>query len=652
MNINENLDLDQDLKKLFKLAVKIYQRESRITDYGTNKLFLLLISFFAACKVSDIDVKGKYAIEEPNLDAIEKVFTVTMDDLDSDEITRGTLKELNPIFSKMIQIMSLTDHDNCDIYDFLYALYLQNPDEFKSSLRAFPDMETSWDFESSDAYHLIIHRSRGIMEKLVDTYDEDMKAFIRSMNVACHEGEITIDCMFEEELDEKKSKFPIVAMVDAMFYNPKYHDILTKDNLDEIEWQYMLEDYGIGDNDEAPSYYSDTLQEFLSNVLYLCDDINSVTVDDFIKAVYKKYPMDVKEVFEDILVTDTFYNTKLSRIMLLDRKVEEVKKQENKQEKQTSEDELIEYEEDMDTLKDYGVFLDEMSFSKNPAVGREKEIKKAMITLLTPEKSVMIVGEAGVGKTALVEGFAYRLKSGRVPKQLKGTKILRVTTSKLVEGCKYVGMFEERIEELFEVLTKYPNIILSIDEIHTAFGLGQGSHGGLDFANILKPYLDRGDVRVIATTTDYEYDSIVKDDEAFRRRFEKIVVKEPEEEIVFDILNHRVDELTNHYNMEFPYSFEDRKAILEEIIELTNRSHRVYNDNQNNPDLSLSIVSKAFAYAAYDSKDKIDAADFISAIEDCDRVYDNAKERSINRLKKYKNNSSPKDEPKVIKLEF
>lgn len=641
-----DFNIDKDLKQLLKLTIKLYQRESRITDYGSSQLFLLLISFFASCKLSDIEVEKDYLIEEPSLYAISQLFEVITDNIDEEEIHRGTLKELDPILKQVLGIMKNSEHENCDVYDFLYALYIINPEEFKSALKAFPDMKTSWHFQKSETYRLMLGRSIPIMQKIIENYDDETTEFLGSLNAMGHEAEDVLACMFEDEIAEKKENYPAVALAFALANNPRYRKILEDDRLDLTELRYILEDYGFEDSAEnTPQYLSNMLQDVLSNTLYLCDDMNNITLDEFVKVFFKKYPKQVKEVFEDILFVDTFYDTKISREILSDK---------NSQEEvlPNLKEELEDYEDDMETLLDYGEFLDEKEYQRKPALGREKEMKKAIITLLTPEKSVMLIGDAGVGKTAIVEGIASKIKEGRIPKQLKGMKILKVTTSKLVEGCKYVGTFEEKMEELFGVLKKYPNIILNIDEIHTAIGLGQGSHGNLDFANILKPYLDRGAVRLITSTTEEEYDKIVKEDEAFRRRFERITVKEPEKETLFKILNQKLEDLVDIYKISFPYSIDDRDLILNEIVDLTQKSHRVYNDNQNNPDLSLSILAKSFAYAAYDSKEQLEVTDIISSIEDCDRIYATAKSTTINRIKNCKKSESDDKKNKVIKLEF
>lgn len=311
--------------------------------------------------------------------------------------------------------------------------------------------------------------------------------------------------------------------------------------------------------------------------------------------------------------------------------------------------------EDKKILYKYGEFLDEKNFITNPAIGRNDEIRRLMKTMLNPTKSLIITGEAGVGKTAVVEGFAYLLQKKEVPDLLKDYKVYNIKTSTLVNGCIYVGMFEERVEELFSIIKQYPNIILNIDEIHTTFGLGKGSKGVLDFANILKPYLDRGDVKVIGTTTENEYNEFIKNDEAFCRRFHRLNVLEPNEKDIFEILNIETEKLNEKMNIKFDFKEQLKKEILDIIINTTNKKHRIYNDNQNNPDLSLSILTDAYTNAAMDNRDTLSIDDISIAIRDCSKIYDSARVEAILTLEGLKSNKdidqqSNKVKGKIIKF--
>lgn len=305
--------------------------------------------------------------------------------------------------------------------------------------------------------------------------------------------------------------------------------------------------------------------------------------------------------------------------------------------------------EDKKILYKYGEFLDEKNFITNPAIGRNDEIRRLMKTMLNPTKSLIITGEAGVGKTAVVEGFAYLLQKKEAPDLLKDYKVYNIKTSALVNGCIYVGMFEERVEELFSIIKQYPNIILNIDEIHTAFGLGKGSKGVLDFANILKPYLDRGDIKVIGTTTENEYNEFIKNDEAFCRRFHRLNVFEPNEKDIFEILNIETEKLNEKMNIKFNFNEQLKKEILDIIINTTNKKHRIYNDNQNNPDLSLSILTDAYTNAAMDNRDILNIDDISIAIRDCSKIYDSARVEAVLTLEGLKSNKDTDQQSNKVK---
>ena len=155
-------------------------------------------------------------------------------------------------------------------------------------------------------------------------------------------------------------------------------------------------------------------------------------------------------------------------------------------------------------LKSYGENFTEKEYITNPAIGREEEIKQLALILLTPEKSAILIGKPGVGKTAIVEGFAYRIQIGNVPDVLKTYQVIKVNTSALLGMDPDTG--ESKIQILLDELKNYHNLILFIDEIHTLMGT-KGE--ALDFANMFKPGLDRGDIKVIGATTTEEYEQYI-----------------------------------------------------------------------------------------------------------------------------------------------
>lgn len=303
-------------------------------------------------------------------------------------------------------------------------------------------------------------------------------------------------------------------------------------------------------------------------------------------------------------------------------------------------------------LNKYGKFLTNKEFLSNPAVDRENEIEKIEIVLLSVDKSAILVGESGVGKTAIVKGLAYNIQKGLVPEKLKDLEILSINTSSLISGCQYVGMVEERLNEIISELKNNKNIILFLDEIHTTIGAGAGSKSNLDVANILKPILDNGDIKIIGATTNYEYENIIIDP-AFKRRFKKIKVSEQSKESLFNIINEVIKGLEKYYNIKF--NFEDKtKYILEYLLDATSERCRDYKDNVKNPDLVLSIITDIFSIASLYNHSEILLEDIIKALEENDRIYNSIREKYSNKLKelfKVDNSNINQNRVKVLKLE-
>lgn len=200
-------------------------------------------------------------------------------------------------------------------------------------------------------------------------------------------------------------------------------------------------------------------------------------------------------------------------------------------------------------LPSYLTNLNTKEYITNPAIGRDgliEEMEKILLKMNKP--NVLLVGKAGVGKTAIVEGLAYKIKQGNVNEKLKDKIIVSVATSTLVAGTKYRGEFEEKVEKLCQYLKSHPKIILFIDEMHTVMGAGACNEGTTDMANILKPYLARGEIKVIGATTLEEREIITKDS-AYNRRFTTILVKEPILQIVNKILKESVPKFEKFYDI-------------------------------------------------------------------------------------------------------
>ena len=229
-------------------------------------------------------------------------------------------------------------------------------------------------------------------------------------------------------------------------------------------------------------------------------------------------------------------------------------------------------------LSEFGKVLNDEATDK--IYLRDKEITNIMEVLLRKNKNnPLLIGHAGVGKTALVKELAGRIKVGDVPVELKNKKIISVQVSTLISGTKYRGEFEARVNDLIKECIKNKNIILFIDEIHTIMKTGS-SEGAIDAGNILKPYLCSGDIKIIGATTISEYNEYIKKDQALLRRFTPIMVNEPSLKDMEFILN----KVKKSY--EVYYKLKINKNIVNYIICNTDK----YMPNLYNPDKSIEVL--------------------------------------------------------------
>jgi len=220
----------------------------------------------------------------------------------------------------------------------------------------------------------------------------------------------------------------------------------------------------------------------------------------------------------------------------------------------------------------------------DPMIGREQEVQQVIQILLRRRKnSPVLVGGAGVGKSAIVEGFAQAVIDKKVPKALQDVRVLEVDMGGLVAGAKYKGEFEERFKNLVgEVVKAAGKVVLFIDEIHTLMGAGSGS-GGMDAANLIKPPLARGQLRVIGATTEEEYTKHIEKDKALTRRFEKVVVDEPGFNDALRIVQGVAAKYEGHHKI---------KYTPEAMVAAVKYSQR-YLSERNLPDIALDIIDEA-----------------------------------------------------------
>jgi len=224
-------------------------------------------------------------------------------------------------------------------------------------------------------------------------------------------------------------------------------------------------------------------------------------------------------------------------------------------------------------------------------IGRDKEISLIIETLIRKNKNnPLLVGDAGIGKTAIVEELVRRIKRKEVPALIQNKKIISLEMGSLVAGTKYRGEFEEKLNKVIKELENNPDIILFIDEIHTIVNAG-GAEGAINASDILKPYLARGKIKIIGATTTNEYNRFILKDKALTRRFELIRVLEPKIPETIDILNKVKKSFEKHYNIKIS------KDNIKDIVELSNK----YILDRNNPDKSLDILDSVCAMKEVDS---------------------------------------------------
>ena len=219
----------------------------------------------------------------------------------------------------------------------------------------------------------------------------------------------------------------------------------------------------------------------------------------------------------------------------------------------------------------------------DPVVGRENEIRRVIQILSRRTKNnPCLVGEPGVGKTAIVEGLAERIVAGEVPDTVKDKRVLTLDLSGMVAGSKYRGEFEERIKKVIKEVTEDGNVLLFLDELHTIIGAG-GAEGAIDASNILKPSLARGEIQLIGATTISEYRKYIEKDAALERRFQPVTVEEPTEEESIRILKGICPKYEEHHKVK----------ILDSSIEAAVRLSSRYINDRNLPDKAIDLIDEA-----------------------------------------------------------
>lgn len=280
-------------------------------------------------------------------------------------------------------------------------------------------------------------------------------------------------------------------------------------------------------------------------------------------------------------------------------------------------------------LENYGENFQKNNYITNPAIGRDEQIKQLILILLTPDKSAVLIGKPGVGKTATVEGLAYRIQRNLVPDVLKGYQVIKINTAALLGTDPVTG--ESKVQTLIDELKDKTKLILFIDEIHTLMGT-KGE--ALDFANMFKPALDRGDIKVIGATTTEEYERYILRDKAFVRRFQKVEIFEPTRSENIQILLGTLPKIEYRTGAKLMYSPYIQQRIMAFITDITSEFKRIYEIGSRYPDVSLTILQQAFSNALFDNRREVNIIDIRQAIVNSKNIYPDVIKKGLSEFNK------------------
>ena len=378
--------------------------------------------------------------------------------------------------------------------------------------------------------------------------------------------------------------------------------------------------------DEAPSTDAESIQDLIEQIVGV-PDLDSVVVPIDPKAnpgvnfrmeplkeekkVEEEAPTNVYDEEKDNFDYDqSFTNVKVHLSELLP-KLKEKATQEGK----------------ISILARYGEDFCAREYITNPAIGRAEEIKQLILILLTPEKSGILVGKPGIGKTSIVEGLAYQLQRDNVPDALKGYCIVSVKTPSLL-GTLPTG--ETRLQTLVDELKGLEKIILFIDEIHML--IGSTNESAMDFANMFKESLGRGSIKVIGATTTEEYERYILRDKAFVRRFQKVEVAEPDREMTIKILMGTLPKIEKTTGAKLKYTQFVQSEIMAFIVDITSEYKRIYGIGSRYPDICLTLLAQAFSQAVFANRKEVTIIDVRKAIENSKNIYPDVIKKELVRF--------------------
>jgi SpoVK/Ycf46/Vps4 family AAA+-type ATPase len=288
--------------------------------------------------------------------------------------------------------------------------------------------------------------------------------------------------------------------------------------------------------------------------------------------------------------------------------------------------------EGVSMIKTYGEVLTDKEYVTNPAIARDEEINKMILAIITPDKSALLVGKPGIGKTALVEGLAYRIHTGQVPPALQGWKIIKINVPALLGKTIVNGLEVSKLQLLIGELDNVEKTILFIDEVHLLVSKN-GGNLDVDFANMLKPYLDRGRILMIGATTSEEYEAYILRDRAFVRRFIKIDIPELQGEQVVKVLMGTLPKFEKKMGVKLNYADFQQEKIFGWLVEATTEYKRIYEVQNRYPDICLTILSSAFSYAVFEGSQVVTLSHLYLAMKNTNVIYPDAKEKAIQAFK-------------------
>lgn len=382
--------------------------------------------------------------------------------------------------------------------------------------------------------------------------------------------------MFKSEVD------PSHVLIGIMSANTtKASEILRQNGLEIETLKEMVEKLSTVDVSRPQEiYYSASLKYVIEESIKMVNQTNAqiVTTEHILYSIVKMNEAPVSIILERFSADrDRIMNSLLSYLESLN-----YMGRGGYQEDDSYDDEAG---DDGEALQKYTLDLNELAMKDkvDPVIGRASEIERLIQILMRRTKNnPVLIGEPGVGKTAIAEGLAQRIVSGNVPEIIRDKKIFSLDLTSLIAGSKYRGEFESRIKNLLEELRQRDDVILFIDEIHTIVGAGS-SEGSLDASNILKPYLTRGEIQIIGATTVDEYRKYVEKDAALERRLQTILVEEPSEEDAIKIIQGLKDKYEAHH----------RVLISDEAIEAAVTLSKRYISDRFLPDKAIDLIDEA-----------------------------------------------------------